>query len=89
MPIYEYRCRKCGKVTEVMQKIADPPLRRCPKCSGRVQKLISRTSFQLKGGGWFAEGYGKPAPKQERDAKKGEDKGTGGKEKAEKKAASC
>jgi putative FmdB family regulatory protein len=58
MPIYEYRCRKCGREIEVMQKFSDPPLQRCKKCRGRLDKLISRTSFQLKGGGWYAQGYG-------------------------------
>jgi len=57
MPIYEYACTRCGTVTEVMQKMSDRPLRKCRKCSGRLQKLVSRTSFQLKGGGWYAQGY--------------------------------
>ena len=58
MPLYEYRCRSCGEQFEVMQKISDPPLRRCKNCRGRLDKLISRTSFLLKGGGWYAQGYG-------------------------------
>ncbi len=58
MPLYEYRCLKCGDVTEVLQKLSDRPLRKCRLCSGKLEKLISRTSFQLKGGGWFAHGYG-------------------------------
>ena len=60
MPLYEYRCLKCGDVTEVLQKLSDRPLRKCRLCSGKLEKLISRTSFQLKGGGWFAHGYGSP-----------------------------
>jgi putative FmdB family regulatory protein len=59
MPIYEYRCTKCSDEIEVMQKITDRPLRKCRKCSGRLEKLISRTSFQLKGGGWYDSGYTK------------------------------
>jgi putative FmdB family regulatory protein len=58
MPIYEYRCTRCGDEIEVMQKMSDRALRKCGKCSGRLEKLISRTSFQLKGGGWFDHGYG-------------------------------
>jgi putative FmdB family regulatory protein len=58
MPIYEYRCRKCGQETEVIQKFSDRPLQRCKECRGKLDKLISRTSFQLKGGGWYAHGYG-------------------------------
>ncbi len=60
MPLYEYRCLKCEHVTEVLQKLSDRPLRKCRLCSGKLEKLISRTSFQLKGGGWFAHGYGSP-----------------------------
>jgi putative FmdB family regulatory protein len=58
MPLYEYRCTKCGHEMEVLQKFDDPPLRRCQKCRSKVEKLISRSSFQLKGGGWYDQGYG-------------------------------
>lgn len=58
MPIYEYRCKKCGEQFEVIQKFSDRPLRSCRSCKGRLEKLISRSSFALKGGGWYAEGYG-------------------------------
>jgi len=57
MPIYEYRCTSCGHLIEIIQRISDRPLRKCPKCSGRLEKLVSRASFQLKGGGWYSEGY--------------------------------
>ena len=57
MPLYEYRCTKCGHEVEVLQKFTDPPLRRCEKCRSKVEKLISRSSFQLKGGGWYDQGY--------------------------------
>lgn len=73
MPIYEYRCTKCEQVTEALQKVSDPPLRRCPSCGAKLEKLISRTSFQLKGGGWYAEGYGGAGAKPEAaDGKKGD-----------------
>ena len=58
MPIYEYRCRDCETVIEVMMGINDRQPRKCRECSGKLEKLFSRTSFQLKGGGWFNEGYG-------------------------------
>ena len=58
MPIYEYKCNKCG-VLEVSQHIIDAPLSKCPHCRGKVRKLISQTSFQLKGTGWYATDYGK------------------------------
>src|SRR5438552_2466175 len=56
MPIYEYRCGKCGDF-EVMQKISDKPLNACPTCRRKVTKLISSTSFQLKGTGWYVTDY--------------------------------
>ena len=61
MPIYEYDCKKCGKAIEVIQKFSDPPLTTCPTCQGPVEKKISLTSFQLKGTGWYATDYKKPA----------------------------
>ena len=56
MPIYEYRCEHCGDFEE-MQRITDPPLSRCPRCKRKVQRLISSTSFQLKGSGWYVTDY--------------------------------
>jgi putative FmdB family regulatory protein len=64
MPIYEYRCRNCEHEFEKIQKISDRPVRTCPACGGRTEKLVSRSAFVLKGGGWYAQGYsrsGKPA----------------------------
>ena len=58
MPIYEYRCTSCGTTLEVIQKFNDKPLKKCTECSGALEKLISRSAFQLKGGGWYNEGYG-------------------------------
>ena len=58
MPIYEFECEKCGKVEEIVQKISDNPLENCSSCSGKVHKLISQSSFHLKGGGWYADSYG-------------------------------
>ena len=59
MPIYEYGCPKCGKTTEIMQKFSDQPLSRCPSCGGKVCKIISNCSFQLKGSGWYVTDYKK------------------------------
>lgn len=58
MPIYEYRCTSCGHTLEVIQKYGDKPPGKCTECSGKLEKLISRSAFQLKGGGWYNEGYG-------------------------------
>ena len=64
MPIYEYRCRKCGHRLEKIQKVGDPLLTECPACRGPLEKLISTVAVQFKGGGWYADGYsGKGAPK--------------------------
>ena len=57
MPVYEYECQECNKVFEVQQKIADKPISDCPECQAPVKKLMSMSSFQLKGGGWYADGY--------------------------------
>jgi putative FmdB family regulatory protein len=59
MPIYEYECEKCGAHTEVLQKMGDKPLTRCSTCRGKMRKAVSRSSFQLKGGGWYVTDYAK------------------------------
>jgi putative FmdB family regulatory protein len=58
MPIYEYKCAKCG-VVEVMQGIKEAPLKKCPNCKSKVERMISSTSFVLKGSGWYATDYAK------------------------------
>ncbi|MBN1382403.1 MAG: zinc ribbon domain-containing protein [Deltaproteobacteria bacterium] len=58
MPIYEYKCQKCGKEFDVFQKITDPAVTSCKFCKGRVSKLISLSSFHLKGSGWYVTDYG-------------------------------
>lgn len=57
MPVYEYECKDCAKIFEVQQRMADKPLAVCPECQGEVKKLVSMSSFQLKGSGWYADGY--------------------------------
>ena len=57
MPIYEYQCEKCGAHLEVLQRMGDKPLTRCTKCKGKVQKVVSMSSFQLKGSGWYVTDY--------------------------------
>lgn len=59
MPIYEYRCHKCGSVFELLQKFSDPPIQKHEECGGDVERLISRSGFQLKGGGWYVTDYAK------------------------------
>jgi putative FmdB family regulatory protein len=63
MPIYEYECQACGHRFEEWQKMADEPIKVCPKCAApKVEKLISHTSFQLKGGGWYSDLYSSTKP---------------------------
>ena len=57
MPIYEYECTECGKIDEVLQKFTDRPFKKCRYCSGKVHKLISQSSFHLKGTGWYVTDY--------------------------------
>lgn len=59
MPIYEYQCESCGHEFEVMQKFSDPPIRECQLCHGEVRKLISQSTFHLKGTGWYVTDYAK------------------------------
>lgn len=79
MPIYEYRCSKCGQF-EIVQRITEPVLKRCPTCQGKVSKLISTTTFHLKGTGWYVTDYGR------KDS--GNTTGKAGKEASETKAES-
>ncbi|SPD74199.1 putative regulatory protein (CxxC_CxxC_SSSS) [uncultured Desulfobacterium sp.] len=57
MPIYEYACEKCGNQTEVIQKFSDPPITECDVCHGKLKKLISNSTFHLKGSGWYVTDY--------------------------------
>ena len=61
MPIYEYQCDACGQTEEVIQKFSDPPLTKCRHCSGKLHKLISQSSFHLKGTGWYVTDYANKA----------------------------
>ena len=57
MPIYEYECMKCGEIEEVIQKFSDKALTKCKYCSGKLQKLVSQSTFHLKGTGWYVTDY--------------------------------
>ena len=78
MPLYEYKCTKCGSVFEVLQKVNDPPLKKCVHCQGPVKKLISPSALQFKGSGWYVTDYaskGKQAPKTKTKEAAKKDKG--------------
>jgi len=61
MPIYEYRCQECQQSFEEWQKDFSEHHAPCPVCGGKAERLISSTSFVLKGGGWYSDLYSKPA----------------------------
>ena len=67
MPIYEYKCKKCGKIHEFIQKFSDPPMTDCDECgtAGSLEKLISLSSFQLKGSGWYLTDYARKDKQKE------------------------
>jgi putative FmdB family regulatory protein len=70
MPVYEYECSACSHRFEEWQKINDKPVKVCPKCKAhKVQRLISHTSFQLKGGGWYGDLYASKRPANAGNAK--------------------
>lgn len=88
MPIYEYQCIKCGHQLEAFQKMSEPPLRECPKCHQEtLNKLVSSTSFQLKGTGWYATDFrdkGKSKPASADEQSSGEKSSTQGEDKGQK-----
>ena len=72
MPIYEYKCRKCGRQYEAFQGISDPELKSCKFCKGTVHKLVSLSSFSLKGSGWYTTDYAGKKPPAATKAEKAE-----------------
>ena len=97
MPLYEYKCLKCGRRTEKIENVDGPHLRRCPHCGGKVEPMISAPAIQFKGAGWYVTDYAsktgggdpdKPASGTAETASKGaEAKETGSKDSKEKKSA--
>lgn len=84
MPVYEYECGACGHRFEEWQKMSDKPIKTCPKCKAKkVEKLISATSFQLKGGGWYSDLYAS----KKTGSTSGSEGGGGGETKTDSKAA--
>jgi len=81
MPVYEYECRSCGHAFEEFQRITDRPVHVCPRCRRRsVHRLVSHTSFLLKGSGWYATDYASAG----RKSKDGKDREPGVKDEAKK-----
>lgn len=75
MPIYEYKCDDCEGLHEAIQKFDDPQLTECPACGGKLTKMISNTSFVLKGSGWYVTDYASGDRKKAMDKDKSESSG--------------
>ena len=98
MPLYEYECTQCGRIDEALQKFSDKPLRKCKHCSGKLHKLVSQSSFHLKGSGWYVTDYARKSgdngskepsgPSKETDKSSKESSGESKSSPSEKKPAS-
>ena len=77
MPIYEYECDKCGHHVEALQKITDPPLMECEQCHSKMKKLISQSTFHLKGTGWYVTDYASKDKNSQVETKEKASSGTG------------
>lgn len=94
MPLYEYKCLKCGRHTDKIENVAGPHLKKCPHCGGKVESVITAPSIQFKGAGWYVNDYGgkksSGGDSEKSDKAAAETKETGSKEKesANKEAAS-
>jgi putative FmdB family regulatory protein len=74
MPTYDYQCQKCRFEFEREQRITEDPIKLCPKCKSRqAKRLLSASNFILKGGGWYADGYGSTGAKKSADGSGSED----------------
>jgi putative FmdB family regulatory protein len=76
MPIYEYVCGQCGRRCEVVQKVSDPPLKKCRSCGGMLKKILSAPAIQFKGTGWYITDYARKSSTEtgEKTKEKGKDK---------------
>jgi len=70
MPLYEYKCLKCGYVFELLQKADDPPLKKCVRCGSPVKKMLSPPTLQFKGEGWYVTDYAQKKPEKKEKARK-------------------
>src|SRR5438270_7203211 len=62
MPLYEYKCKQCGRHTEKRQKFSDPEITECPYCNGPLERVISAPAISFKGSGWYKDLYSSPKP---------------------------
>jgi putative FmdB family regulatory protein len=75
MPIYEYGCEKCGQLTEIWQKFSDRPISECKLCHGKMKKLISQSTFHLKGTGWYVTDYASKSASCDATSNSGKEQG--------------
>jgi putative FmdB family regulatory protein len=86
VPLYEYKCLKCGRRTEKIESVAGPYLKKCPHCGGKVESMISAPAIQFKGSGWYVTDYaGKSAAREGGKDEKSEKSEKSADDKAEKK----
>jgi putative FmdB family regulatory protein len=57
VPLYEYECLKCGRRTEKIESVSGPHLKKCPRCGGKVESVITAPAIQFKGAGWYVTDY--------------------------------
>ena len=82
MPIYEYECTKCGNIEEALQKFSDKPLSKCRHCAGKLHKLVSQSTFHLKGTGWYVTDYADKSKKTDKPSKEKTEESKSGKTKS-------
>lgn len=88
MPFYEYQCKNCGHELEAMQRVSDPPLKKCPHCGkAQLQRLISAPVFRLKGGGWYETDFKDDKDKKRNLADRPESESSKGSDTSESKPA--
>ena len=88
MPFYEYQCSKCGHEEEVLQKVSDKPLTKCPECGkNTMKKMVSAAAFRLKGGGWYETDFKSGSKKNVAADDKGKPKSQDSKKAAPKKTS--
>ena len=90
MPLYEYKCLKCGRRTEKIETVAGPHLKKCPHCGGKVEAMISAPAIQFKGSGWYVTDYaGKSNSGGDKSEKGKDDKSSSEKKDSDKKDSSA
>lgn len=80
MPLYEYKCKKCGFMFEILQKPNAKPLKNCVQCGGEVEKIISPPAIQFKGSGWYVTDYAQkqqPPSEKKDESEKGSSQSEG------------